>query len=441
MKIKRRHALLHPRFILAVALLVLFAIWHVVSLGIGEAPRRIPTTSGVAGVFQSEFLQGETDPLLADATSKLSLLDHALITLQHWALGFGIALVLGLGIGVLLGLSNYASRISLPAVNFLRSMPSAALYPALILLVGINLKSKVFVVTFGALWPILLSTEAGIRTLHKETFDALFFMPISRARKLLLHLRWAAPSIFVGIELAVGIAFLLTVTAEMLGSIGGGLGSYIALSLQRYGGVASDRAAAALLIVGVMSYGLISATALIGNLFTRPQSITSRRLSSEASQPTNSLPKPATSLTSATVPADSKVVFSGKPYMWPGQLIGNSPKHQIDLIAVDPTGSRSFHRIWILAQDLQPETHSSPEQIIDLLQNPESNAKSLSSHELFDPALASAIDYAGSQPLSQYWVLWQKGQCALALSQSTVATQPDPAAVPDPETDPALETS
>lgn len=415
MKIKQRHALLHPKIVLGVALLLIFGIWHLISLQIGDSPRRVPTTIGVAEVFQNELLKGETDPLLADATSRLSLLSHALITLQHWAIGFGIALLLGLGLGILLGLSNYASKISLPAVNFLRSMPSAALYPALILLVGINLKSKLFVIAFGALWPILLSAEAGIRTLHKETFDALHFMPISRARKLLLHLRWAAPSIFVGIELSCGIAFLLTVTAEMLGSIGGGLGSYIALSLQRYGGVASDRAAAALVLVGVMSYCLISATAAIGNLFNRPQSF---RTFSAGSAATSAAHLPET-----LIPENAEIVYSGPPYMWPAQFKTTKQLYQLDLISTNAKGSRSFHRVWTDTTGKPIGENPSDEQLTSLLCDPSSKAQALFAEEVFEPSLAKSIGGIESQPLLSCWIQYRKDKKIVAIAQVITANR------------------
>src|SRR5205823_13782742 len=83
-------------------------------------------------------------------------------TLRGWALGLGIATALAVPLGIVLGSSEVAARAFRVPIEFLRPIPSAVLIPLLFLTLGTNLKSEVFLATFGAFWPLLVQTMYGV---------------------------------------------------------------------------------------------------------------------------------------------------------------------------------------------------------------------------------------------------------------------------------------
>src|SRR5262249_41752308 len=79
-------------------------------------------------------------------------------TVRGWALGLVLATVLAVPTGIVLGSSELAASAFRVPVEFMRPIPSAALIPLLFLTLGTNLKSEVFLATFGAFWPLLIQT-------------------------------------------------------------------------------------------------------------------------------------------------------------------------------------------------------------------------------------------------------------------------------------------
>jgi ABC-type nitrate/sulfonate/bicarbonate transport system permease component len=152
-------------------------------------------------------------------------------TLIRWVEGFAVAVVVGVSLGFLLGSSQGVYSWGYSATNLLRALPSALLFPFLIRVGFVSRKSWLIalsLISFGTVWPILFNTMRGLRNLPEEIYECLAFMKVSAGRRRLLLLRWAMPSVFSGLEIGAGVAFLLTVTAEMLEPNCGGLGWYVA---------------------------------------------------------------------------------------------------------------------------------------------------------------------------------------------------------------------
>jgi NitT/TauT family transport system permease protein len=112
-------------------------------------------------------------------------------------------------------------------VEVLRPIPSAALIPVAIVFFGIETEMRVAVVVFGALWPILLNSVSGARSVDPlllETGRAFSFGRVDLYRKILIPA--ALPAITTGLRISLAIALILAVTVEMVAG-GDGLGFYI----------------------------------------------------------------------------------------------------------------------------------------------------------------------------------------------------------------------
>lgn len=136
--------------------------------------------------------------------------------------GFGFALMVGIGGGLLLGLLPRFEAAVRPLLEFLRSTPGVALLPIATLFLGIGDTMKVFMIALASMWPILLNTIDGVRSVEPV------LLHVARSYRLTLRYRIryiyapnAAPQIFAGGRLALAIAAVVMVVTEMIGSPGG----------------------------------------------------------------------------------------------------------------------------------------------------------------------------------------------------------------------------
>jgi ABC-type nitrate/sulfonate/bicarbonate transport system permease component len=167
--------------------------------------------------------------------------------------GFLLATVLGVTIGVALGLSRTAAAFCSATLDFLRSMPSVALIPFAILVFGIDTGMKVFVIVFGAVWPILLNTIDGVRGTDKQMLEMARSFRLPRRDMLLrVILPAASPQIFAGLRASLSISIVMMVVSEMLAS-SDGIGFAI---LQAQRSFATKEMWAGLFVLGAVGYVL-----------------------------------------------------------------------------------------------------------------------------------------------------------------------------------------
>jgi ABC-type nitrate/sulfonate/bicarbonate transport system permease component len=151
-------------------------------------------------------------------------------TLQAWAIGFGIAAVIGIVLGILIGASETLFSATRVIIEFLRPIPSVALIPLAVLVYGTGIKSAVFLAAFAATWPVLVQAIYGVRDVDPvalETARAFGFGRFSRMRFVMFPS--AIAYVVTGLRIASSTALILVVTAELV--IGApGLGKAINLA-------------------------------------------------------------------------------------------------------------------------------------------------------------------------------------------------------------------
>ncbi|MET0877645.1 MAG: ABC transporter permease, partial [Tardiphaga sp.] len=138
--------------------------------------------------------------------------------------GFAIATVLAVTAGVAIGWSRTTETIIEPTLQMLRPIPPVSWIPLAIIWFGIANKPAIFLVFLGAFFPILLNTIHGVKNCDRNLIRA-GAMVRGGNRQLLrfIVLPAALPSIFAGLRIGVGSAWMLTVTAEMV-AVKSGLG-------------------------------------------------------------------------------------------------------------------------------------------------------------------------------------------------------------------------
>jgi ABC-type nitrate/sulfonate/bicarbonate transport system permease component len=137
-------------------------------------------------------------------------------TVRGWFLGLLIAAVLAIPIGILLGSSELASSAFRIPIEFLRPIPSAALIPVLFLTIGTNLRSEVFLASFGAFWPLLVQTMYGVRDADPVALETARSFGVGRFERLYrIKLPSAVPYIATGLRISSTVALILAFTAEL----------------------------------------------------------------------------------------------------------------------------------------------------------------------------------------------------------------------------------
>lgn len=194
---------------------VLFGLFELLTSLAGVPEQYLPHATGVV----VRFVQLAYDPVfLADVGA----------TLGAWALGIAIALVLGVVFGLWLGLSPTAHEIGLPIVNLLRPIPSVCIIPLAILVIGQGLSMKLLLVSYAALWPILINTIYGVHGADPVATDTARCFGLPRGAILRrIVLPQAAPMIFTGLKISASIGLVVLVSAELLAATSSGIGAFI----------------------------------------------------------------------------------------------------------------------------------------------------------------------------------------------------------------------
>jgi ABC-type nitrate/sulfonate/bicarbonate transport system permease component len=138
-------------------------------------------------------------------------------TLQGWALGLGIAAALAIPIGIVAGTSTAAFRSVRFIVDFLRPIPSVAILPLLILVLGIEMPVKVTMAAIAAFFPLFFATLYGVQDVDPVTRDTATVFKLNRLfRFVFVSLPGSTPYIATGMRISASVALLLTVGTEMV---------------------------------------------------------------------------------------------------------------------------------------------------------------------------------------------------------------------------------
>lgn len=195
---------------------------------------------------------------IGDLWSRGRLWPAAVQTLSTFAIALGVSTVLGALLGLVVGASAKADRALGPTLEFARAMPPAAVVPIATLLIGYDTTMKVAVVTFAAMWSVLLNTRTGVRSLDPVLLDmarSLRLGPIERSRKCVLPA--LLPSIFLGVRVAAPVALVITLLVEIVTRVDG-VGALMATAQRSY---LAGQVFGLILVAGLFSFlinGLVS---------------------------------------------------------------------------------------------------------------------------------------------------------------------------------------
>ncbi len=235
----------------ALVIALLIAVWWLV-VARSESPIFPTPWQVVTGAWE----------LVEDGT----IWDHIGASLFRVGVGFGLAFLVAIPLGLWMGWVSGAYYTLNPLFQMLRPISPIAWIPVAILWFGIGNLSPIFLIFISSVFPMIVQTTAGVRTIDRRYLRAAANFGVSRwvlFRRVVIPA--VLPEIIVGMRIGIGVAWLVVVAAEMI-ALHSGLGYLIMDS--RNAGNRYDLVIASMIIIGVIGLMLDGATRLLERLKT-----------------------------------------------------------------------------------------------------------------------------------------------------------------------------
>ena len=205
-------------------------------------------------------------PFFVNGPQDIGLGWRVLTSLQRVAIGYGLAAVMGVMLGTLIGQSVWAMRGLDPIFQVLRTISPLAWLPISLAAFRDSQPSAIFVIFITSIWPIIINTAVGIRNIpqdYRNVAAVLRLNPFEFFAKIMIPS--AAPYIFTGLRIGIGLSWLAIVAAEMLtGGVGIGFFIWDAWNSSRLPDIFI-----ALAYIGIVGFVLDRVVAGVASIVTR----------------------------------------------------------------------------------------------------------------------------------------------------------------------------
>jgi NitT/TauT family transport system permease protein len=206
--------------------------------------------------FLARFAPDKTFAALLRLVSTGQLWPHLVTSLRRVLVGLSISAALGIPLGLAVGSLPVFARMSGPIFQFIRMVSPLSWTPLAIILLGVGDAPVYFLIAIAGVWPVVLNTSAGVAALDPRWLTVGRSLGATRW-ELLRTIVWPGvrPNVLTGLRLAVGVAWVILVPAEMLG-VSSGLGYFVLNTRDR---LAYADLTAAILVIGACGFLLDSA--------------------------------------------------------------------------------------------------------------------------------------------------------------------------------------
>jgi taurine transport system permease protein len=197
---------------IATGLLILLAWWLVARSG--WVPHLfLPSPAEVLAVAKGIY---------EDGYANASLWEHVSASLTRIGLAALIAVTIGIPVGLAMGLNRWVKGVLDTPIEFYWPLPPLAYLPLMIIWLGIGEASKITLLTLAIFAPVVLSAQAGVRSLSLERVNAALSLGANRYQLLTeIVLPSALPEILTGIRIGLGVGWGTLVAAELIAATRG----------------------------------------------------------------------------------------------------------------------------------------------------------------------------------------------------------------------------
>jgi len=242
-----------------IMLAIILTIWQILCMKPGAT---LPSPTKI----WSEARDLITDPFFVAGPQDIGLGWRVLTSLQRVAIGYGLAGIIGIMLGTIIGQSVWAMRGLDPIFQVLRTISPLAWLPISLAAFRDSQPSAIFVIFITAVWPIIINTAVGIRNIPQDYRNVAAVVRLNH-----LEFFWkimipsAAPYIFTGLRIGIGLSWLAIVAAEMLtGGVGIGFFIWDAWNSSRLSDIVI-----ALVYIGMIGFILDRIVAFVATIVTR----------------------------------------------------------------------------------------------------------------------------------------------------------------------------
>jgi ABC-type nitrate/sulfonate/bicarbonate transport system permease component len=207
---------------------LLVALWEVASRAAEAA--FFPPPSKIVQALHEIWFSGPADRFFL--TDKA--MDDFGPSFTNLFIGWAIAAVGGIALGLVLGRWRALCDVLDPVLQFGRAVPPPTLIPFLLVVLDLDGPLQITTIAFGVIWPVLLNTIDGMRTVDRLQLDTARVFGITgllRLRQVILPA--AAPKIFAGLRVSLGFALILMVISELVGQAAG-IGAHLVNAQQSF---------------------------------------------------------------------------------------------------------------------------------------------------------------------------------------------------------------
>jgi nitrate/nitrite transport system permease protein len=242
-----------------VTLGLILAVWQILCMKPGAT---LPSPSKI----WTEAYDLIVDPFFVAGPQDIGLGWRVLTSLQRVAIGYGFASVIGILLGTLVGQSVWAMRGLDPIFQVLRTISPLAWLPISLAAFRDSQPSAIFVIFITAVWPIIINTAVGIRNIPQDYRNVAAVLRLNHFEFFYkVMIPSAAPYIFTGLRIGIGLSWLAIVAAEMLtGGVGIGFFIWDAWNSSRLSDIV-----VALVYIGLVGFVLDRIVAGIATIVTR----------------------------------------------------------------------------------------------------------------------------------------------------------------------------
>jgi nitrate/nitrite transport system permease protein len=204
------------------------------------------------------------DPFYDNGPNDMGIGWNILHSLGRVGLGFGLAALIGIPLGFAIGRFAFLGNMLSPIISLLRPVSPLAWLPIGLLVFEAAGPASIWVIFISSIWPIILNTAAGVASVPQDYLNVARVLKLSEF-KVLTRILFPAvlPHLMTGIRLAIGVAWLVIVAAEMLTG-GTGLGFWV---WDEWNNLNVEHILIAIIIVGLVGLALEQALLLLAKRF------------------------------------------------------------------------------------------------------------------------------------------------------------------------------
>ena len=204
------------------------------------------------------------DPFYDNGPNDMGIGWNILNSLGRVGVGFGLAALVGIPLGFAIGRFAFLAGMLAPIISLLRPVSPLAWLPIGLLVFEAAGPASIWVIFISSIWPIILNTAAGVASVPQDYLNVARVLKLSEF-KVLTRILFPAvlPHLMTGIRLAIGVAWLVIVAAEMLTG-GIGLGFWV---WDEWNNLNVEHILIAIIIVGLVGLALEQMLLLIAKRF------------------------------------------------------------------------------------------------------------------------------------------------------------------------------